>query len=208
MLACGVPQFQHQLQGHPAGARQASGGRRGAAQRRAGRARGPLWRGPSLGAPGFSHRATIRKARIGVLCEIALVHNSLWKTSLRRCLAPPCVQSPAAAGRWKGHPVARAAVRPAALSPPRSRERAARSDQPLRRLPPTRVRQAPAPGSMHDPYGDSNDISGARDDAPMETKSTTGPRDKAHHMQAARPGAGWQRGCTAYWTAPPSSKPP
>ena len=33
-----------------------------------------------------------------MLCDIALAHNSLWKTSLRRCLAPPCVQSPAAAG--------------------------------------------------------------------------------------------------------------
>ena len=36
-------------------------------------------------------------------------------------VAPPLlsdayVQSPAAAGRWKGHPVARAAVRPAAQS--------------------------------------------------------------------------------------------
>ena len=30
---------------------------------------------------------------------------------------------------------------------------------------------------MHDPYGDPNDISGARDDALMETKLTTGPRE-------------------------------
>ena len=29
---------------------------------------------------------------------------------------------------------------------------------------------------MHDPYGDPTDISGVRDDAPMETKSTMGPR--------------------------------
>ena len=37
---------------------------------------------------------------------------------------------------------------------------------------------------MHDPYGDPTDISGVRDDAPMETKSTMGPRDGAekHHQ--------------------------
>ena len=95
-----------------------------------------------------------------MLCDIALAHNFLWKTSLRRRLAPPCVQSPAAAGRWKGHPVARAAVRPAAPV------RLGRGSEVLRListeyLVSTQVRQAPAPGSMYDPYDDPDDISGA-----------------------------------------------
>ena len=141
-----------------------------------GRAGDPLWCGPSLGALGFSHRATIRKARIGELCDIALAHNFLWKTSLRRRLAPPCVQSPAAAGRWKGHPVARAAVRPAAPV------RLGRGSELLRLISPeylasSQVRQAPARRSMYDLYGDPTDISGARDDARMEMKPTADPRD-------------------------------
>ena len=126
---CGVPQFQHQLQGHPARARQARGGRRGAAQRRAGRARGPLWRGPSLGAPGFSHRATIRKARIGELCDIALAHNFPLENKLE---APPCASlrpEPSRRRPLEGPPRGqgrRATGRP---SPPWSRKRAAPPDQ-------------------------------------------------------------------------------
>ena len=96
------------------------------------------------------------------------------RASSRRRLAPPCVQSPAAAGRWKGHPVARAAVRPAAPV------RLGRGSELLRListeyLASSQVRQAPARRSMHDLDGDPTDISGVRDDARMEMKPTTDP---------------------------------
>mgnify|MGYP003334759802 CR=1 FL=1 len=104
----------------------------------------------------------------------ALAHNFLWKTSLRRRLAPPCVQSPAAAGRWKGHPVARAAVRPAAPV------RLGRGSEPLRlisteRRPSSRRRQAPALGLMYNPNDDPDVISGLCDDAKKEMATTPGP---------------------------------
>ena len=41
---------------------------------------------------------------------------------------------------------------------------------------------------MHDPNSDPDDISGARDDAPMETKSTTGPRELLHTGDATEIG--------------------
>ena len=87
-------------------------------------------------------------------------------------LAPPCApaQSPAAAGRWKGHPVARAAVRPAAPV------RLGRGGEPPGLISPrdllsSRVRQAPAPGLMHNPNDDPDVTSGTTDGAQMETTS-------------------------------------
>ena len=51
---------------------------------------------------------------------------------------------------------------------------------------------------MHDPYGDPTDISGVRDDAPMETKSTTGPRHVAQPPTAQRSGWGlWADVCVS-----------
>ena len=85
-------------------------------------------------------------------------------------------QSPAAAGRWKGHPVARAAVRPAAPV------RLGRGSEPLclistERRPSSRRRQAPALGLMYNPNDDPDVTSGLQDDAKKEMTTTPGTSD-------------------------------
>ena len=70
--------------------------------------------------------------------------------------------------RWKGHPVARAAVRPAAPV------RLGRGGEPLslischERLPYSRSPTSSRSGSMHDPNGDSDVTSGPNDGADTE----------------------------------------
>ena len=135
-----------------------------------GRARGPLWSGPSLGARGLfraeqpSNPATGAKSEdaqiITVLssnCRLACAASRLsaLEPSRRRPLEGP----PRGQGR-------RVTGRP---SPPRSRKRAARPDQP----PASPVFPSPtssSSGSMYDPNDVPNNISGARDDALMEMK--------------------------------------
>ena len=85
--------------------------------------------------------------------------------------------------RWKGHSVARAAVRPAAPV------RLGRGGEPPGLISRTgvfacsRARQAPAPGSMPDPHDDTNVPSGSTDGAQMESTSSPVPREHGDHRQ-------------------------
>ena len=84
-------------------------------------------------------------------------------------------RAPSRARRWKGHSVARAAVRPAAPV------RLGRGGEPPGLISPegafpcSRARQAPAPGSMLDPHDDTDVLSGSTDGAQMESTSSPVP---------------------------------
>ena len=119
-----VPAPSTDTRADPASARRAAGAARG----RVGRARGPLWCGPSLGALAFPNRATRRKARIGVLARSEPVVTS---ENTKLVLAPPCApcSEPSRRQPLEGPPRGqgrRATGRP---SPPRSRKRVAVPDQ-------------------------------------------------------------------------------
>ena len=111
------------------------------------------------------------------------ISSSLSET--RSCVSASLrpAQSPAAAGRWKGHPVARAAVRPAAPV------RLGRGSEPLclistERRPSSRRRQAPALGLMYNPNDDPDVTSGLCDDAKKEM-THPGPSERRGHRARA-----------------------
>ena len=135
------------------------------------RARGPLWGGPSLGCPGaFSRRATHQPSHrseeaksLSSLQFFSSNHRLACAVSRLSALEPsrrrPLEGPPRGQGR-------RVTGRP---SPPRSKNRAALPDQ----QPASPAFPSPtssSSGSMYDPNDVPDNISGARDDAPMEMK--------------------------------------
>ena len=166
LAECGVPQSQLP-QRTPGQTRQARGGRRGPP---GGARAGP---GAHCGVgPAWVLEIISNQKPSPMSCpahRIGLTSLSKRESRVSASLRP--AQSPAAAGRWKGHPVARAAVRPAAPV------RLGRGEEPPGLISPSGV---PSPlefdklllwTDMSNPDDDTDVPSGFNDDAEMERTS-------------------------------------
>ena len=165
-----VPAPSTDTRADPASARRAAGPARG----RVGRAGGPLWCGPSLGAWGLfrPERLPTYSRLIAHFCS-----NNRPRTSLL-LRAARVLATPASTAEGPRSRAARAAERPAAPV------RLGRGGEPpglispIGVLPCSRARQAPAPGSMLDPHDDTDVPSGSTDGAQMESTSFPVPRER------------------------------
>ena len=168
-----VPAPSTDTRADPASARRAAGPARG----RVGRAGGPLWCGPSLGAWGLfrSERLPTYSRLIAHNCSNHRPRTSLLLRAAR------ALATPASTAEGPRSRAARAAERPAAPV------RLGRGGEPPGLISPSgvfpcsRARQAPAPGSMLDPHDDTDVPSGSTDGAQME--STSSPVPRLHQRQ-------------------------